>query len=487
MVRSHTVPKLIVKRFADPINQFNTQQERLYKGKSPRKTFCEEDAYDDDVEKRLCQELEDPFAKVIDKKIINKDKIVLTRNELMLVKRFLLIQSIRTRGPDEFYRILSDFKETVDNYIKMCGPSLDPSVAGIPSITEKSDNKFDLYMQAMKMFYECSVAEEMIWHENVTKESYYWAKTFQDSYLAFWDSDEKQDFVLTDNGMSTEFDLCSLIIAGGFFFSKSAYLLSQYTKYVDDPWKKQYYAALFLKNQTMYENFNVFNLTANRCVAVVNPFFRQYSNKSIVLFMPDKDVEVDTDVPDIWPTFMKKDALKVPDNKHISGHIEMLDRDEYIYTPYRLSLIETVYVNTLALRVKPHMIGFKDVKRIIDSIYCMALLNAENREDVVKNGVFDKDAFGKHLDEDIYVKMMNREYGDSTITAYLDPFLFSNLYKSEAWRDIINNQYLLEYLLSHEEMVRTESRFDILGTPDERVDFLRNCLNEHDSERNSVQ
>ena len=483
MVRSHIVPKLIVKRFANPINMFDTQRERLYKNRSPRRTFYEGDAYDDDVEVRLCQELEDPFAKVIDKKIINKDKVVLTRNELMLVKRFLLIQSVRTRGPDEFYRILLDFKETVDNYIMMHGPSLDSSVANIPSITEKSDNKFDLYMQAMKMFFECAVAEEMVWHKDVTKESYYWAKTFQDSYLVFWDSDEKQDFVLTDNGMTTEFDLCSRIIAGGFFFSKSAYLLAQHTKYADDPWKRRYYADLFLKNQTMYENFNTFNLTANRCVAVVNPFFRLYSNKSIALFGLDGDMEIDTDMPDVWPTFIQKDAFKVPDNKRILGHIEALDRDEYIYTPFRLSFIETVYINTLALIVNPHMIGFKDVNGVIDSIYCTAVWNAENREDVFKDDMFDEDAYNKHFEENMYVNMMNREYGGTTITAYLDPLSFWDICKIESWRDIIENRYLLEHLLSQEEMVRTHDSYGVMGTPDERMDFLRNCLSELNLEK----
>jgi len=474
MVRNHIVPKLIIERFARPINLFNTESERLYKDRNPKKTFWEEGAYDDEVEKQLCQELENPFATVIDKKIINKDKIVLTRNELMLVKRFLLIQSVRTRGPNKFYDILFDFKEAVDNSILMHGPSLDSSITTLPSITEKSDDKFTLYMQAIKMFSECIVAEEMMWHEYATKETYFWAKTFQDSYLVFWDSDEKQDFILTDNGMTTEYDLCSMLIEGSSFLSKSSYLLAQFTKYDKDLWKKRYYADIFLKNQTMNENFNVFNLTANRCVAVVNPFFRPYSNKSVMIMVPGE--EIDADVPDIWPTYMEKDAFRVPENKHIMGHIELLDHDEYIYTPYSLSLIETVYVNTLALRWSPRFIGFRDVNRIIDSIYCMATWNAMNKEDVIKDDVIDDNAFKKHFDEDVYVKMMNREYGGSIITAYIHPLLFWDICKDKAWRDIEGNRYLLEYFLSQEEMVRTHDHFDVMGTPDEKIEYLKNCL-----------
>ena len=231
----------------------------------------------------------------------------------------------------------------------------------------------------------------------------------------------------------------------------------------------------------MYENFNIFNLTANRCVGVVNPFFRHYSNKSVIIMGSDE--EIYADMPDIWPTYIEKDAFRIPENKRIVGHIALLDRDEYIYTPYCLSFIETVYVNTLALKGHPRFIGFKDVKRIIDSIYCMAAWNAGNREDVVKDDVFDEYAFNKHFGENIYVKMMNREYGDSRITAYINPLLFWDVCKVKAWGDIEGNKHLLEYLLSQEEMVRTHDCFNFMGTPNERIYYLKNCLKELSNQR----
>jgi hypothetical protein len=281
VVRSHIVPKLIIERFAHPINVFDVQGGNLKKGKNPKKTFNVEDAYEDEVEKQLCQKIESPFAKLIDNKILNKCDIVLTREELMLMKRFMLVQSIRSAGADGFYENLSNFKVAVDAHIEMNRSNLDLQITKIPSITEKEDKKFTLYMQAMRMFSECIASEDMLEHEYVTRESYFWAKAFQDAYLVFWDSDEKQDFILSDNGTAMEYALSSMLIEGGYGFSKLAYLRSQREEQSYYTPMRVYYTDLFLKNQTMYENFSVFNLTSNRCVALVNPFFRLYSNKPV--------------------------------------------------------------------------------------------------------------------------------------------------------------------------------------------------------------
>lgn len=45
-----------------------------------------------------------------------------------------------------------------------------------------------------------------------------------------------------------------------------------------------------------------------------------------------------------------------------------------------------------------------------------------------------------------------------------------------AKQDIKKNKYLISYLLSNEEMVKTMSNFDFMGPPNERIKILKNDL-----------
>ena len=473
MARNHIVPKLIIKRFADLINMFDTDSEYLNKERNPKKVFYKNDEYTEEVETQLSRELEAPFAKLIEDKIIGKSKIVLMSEDSALLRRFLLVQSIRTRGPDEFYKIFSDFKEAVDRCTEMHGLPANFRIMDPPSMTDKTEGKFDLYMQTIKMFIECNDADDMLYHPFVTKESYFWAKTFMDAYIVFWDSDGTEDFVLTDNGMTTEYDLSHSLLGCGYIFSKLSYLYAQYKNHKDDRQRGWYFADLILKNQTMYENFNIFNLSANRCIAVMNPFFWLYSGK-FRMYDEKTGEPIVFDVPDIWPSFMRKGAAIVPESRLVNGLIH--DRKEYTYTPYCLSLLETIYVNTLALRGNTRFIGYGDMSRVAASIFCTAIYDAENRDNVFENETFNKSAFNKNFEESTYTNLMHQGIDKMKQNARIDPFKFWGLCKIEAWRDIEENRYLLEYLLSREDMIRMHWNVNLFKTPDEMIDFFKVCL-----------
>ena len=49
-------------------------------------------------------------------------------------------------------------------------------------------------------------------------------QSFFDSYIAFWDSNVEQEFILTDNGLTSEYEPSHQLF-GGLDHSKLAYLL----------------------------------------------------------------------------------------------------------------------------------------------------------------------------------------------------------------------------------------------------------------------
>jgi hypothetical protein len=174
---------------------------------------------------------------------------------------------------------------------------------------------------------------------------------------------------------------------------------------------------------------------------------------------------------------MSKESLSTPESKYDKGW----DNSEYRYIPHRLSLIETVYVNTLILR-GARTIGFRDLSRITDSIYCIATWDAANREDVCENGIFNLDVFNKRFYESTYVKMAVREH-DGCKDIELDLYLmFWDICKAGAMKDILKNRYLIKHLLSNKDMVIREDCFDMFGAPDKRIEVLKKILSDLENE-----
>lgn len=87
----------------------------------------------------MANQLEKPFARLVDKKILNKDKITLKRKELLLVKRFLLLDSIRTFSAEEFYQTIIGFKDATKRYFDIYKNNNEQGEK-LPSISEKKED-----------------------------------------------------------------------------------------------------------------------------------------------------------------------------------------------------------------------------------------------------------------------------------------------------------------------------------------------------------
>lgn len=109
MANNHYVSKLILKRFARDISTFNMEINTLVEKDFIKKIFCNDDIYDEDIEKKLADELESPFATLLDNKILKSKEICLTREELYLLKKYLLLDSVRTYDAVDFQRVIENF------------------------------------------------------------------------------------------------------------------------------------------------------------------------------------------------------------------------------------------------------------------------------------------------------------------------------------------------------------------------------------------
>ena len=466
---NHYVSQLIIRRFSNRkniINIFSVQEKRVVENKKSVSIFCKKGIYSDDVEEKLNKNLENPFAKLLDSKIIDQDIIRLDREELLLLKKYMMIDSVKTLAAKTFKSIMSGFHDNVNRYLNLNKILGDLLLNNMVSMTKFSDTDEEFFDRALHVLIESSSIYEIAMHPSSCVELYVWAKVFLDGYVAFWDSNNNQEFILTDNGMTSEYEPSHMVFEG-LSHSKISYMLDKVQKSTKE--ETLLYADLLSKSTILYENFNIFNITSSRSVVLINPFFRLYSTEGQMI----NDVLCNPKIPDIWPSFMgTTTAFNTPKNEYkIPGHHTM--KDIFIYKPITLSLNDTIYINTLLLSQTNNLIGFVSFDKIADSLMCHIGLRAVNNKEVYSND------YTKNF-MTLINSVMNDEYGyifrhfkDYVVKPEINPIDFLDHYAEMCINDTRNNIYALNYLLKNEHLVRSMKNFDFMGAPDVRIKLIK--------------
>ena len=473
MAKNHYVSQLIIKRFAPNVTTFDAQSKRIIENRKAHKIFYKNDIYDGDIEEKLAYELEQPFARLLDTKILNKSNIVLTRRELNLLKQFLLLDSVRTYTPENFVKALKNFKKNTGRYLDFHGDVFEDAVRKLPSTLDLSLSDRDIQMRAMRLFLDCQDAEELIAHPYATQELYCWAMVNYGSYVAFWDSAETQEFILTSTGMVSEYEPSHTIFEG-LDLSKFSYLLDKVRGAKEENFLN--YARLLSFNQIMYENFNIFNLSSTRCMVLIHPFFRLYNDFQGWM----NGVEIKVEKPDVWPTcFENVKLVYPPQNKYKNPILGLSLEDVFEYCPQRLTEWETIYLNSLILSQTYEVIGFNDITKVVDSLSFFNLLNSLNDRELL-NELRGIEAFERwiyNMTNDKYYYIFEH-YKDLKLKCGRCLILLPDKFYELKWRDICKNKYVLEYLLTNEYKLRTMSNFRFMGNPDQVVNEIKYMLKE---------
>lgn len=353
---NHYVPQLILRRYATKINRYNIKTKKLFINGSTKNAFCEKKLYPEDIE-ILLSKLESKFANVLDNKILKaKDIVVLSREDLNLIKRFLVVLQMRTPtslgkwGSKKESKELSKnlgFKETI--------------------IENETDDEYN--NRTIRVLVESKNFEEIYNHPLVTYDACKWSMLYKNCYLVIWDSsDTQEDFIITDVGMTCEHEPSKFLIPDHFEeFVKPGYLI-YHLKNAKNEIEKHIYSELLDKSRFVYANFYMFSISNTRMIGLVNPFFRLYYDENKVQNLGC--------VPDVWPTNMSKEALESNDAKYIHQYnvkgvnyvAEYNDNDEYIYKIKNLSLEDTLNINSLMLDRVQEVFGFVESSKILRSL-----------------------------------------------------------------------------------------------------------------------
>ena len=368
MVWSHYVPRFILKNFSEKLCIYNIKTREYKENANISKAFAARDFYSEQVEKELNNKIEMEFSKLSKAKLLaSKSTIVLSREELYLIKKFLLISVIRSLGSEEliqkekyFYDDLNNIgnKLSVNNKIKW-------ENIGPPFIEKeiKNETPFDYWMRTINVVLDTNgTKEKIVKHPLATYPAYRWAEVINSGYLAFWDSEFIHDeFVITDVGMTSENEIGWDGIANH-NIKKSGFLIDLISKENDENMR------VVLLNQLQlcacfHENFMMFPLSSKRMIVEISPFYKFMFTYNSYFKMPN--------LSDL--TMIPNKNLFFPNRvEYIEQQNQLFlvynENDKYIYEVKKLNKKETRYCNELFLDRINTTVGFSSLNKIVGSI-----------------------------------------------------------------------------------------------------------------------
>lgn len=375
MKNSHYVPRFILKKFSDKLCLYNVKTGEFKENVKPEIAFAEKGFYSDEIEEKLNQKLEMHFSRLLTEKILQSDgTIELSRDELKLVKKFLLISVIRSMGNEEFLQKEKTFYDDLTNMFLKQGLSKEDAIKETARPFEElqiqNETPYDYWMRTIDVILDTDGSpEEILQHPNKTYPAHRWAGIISAGYLAFWDSEfNHNEFVITDIGMTSENEKGWNGITTH-NTKKTNFLIKLFENEKDKKMQELIFKQL---NSVMYfhENFQMFPISAKRMIVEIAPFYKfRYTYKDYYQ-MPRLDNL----------TELVNENLYAPnENKYIYPQTSIIpkyhENDKYIYRIKQLTSDETKYCNALFLDRINTTVGFSSLNKAVGSIVRYKKLN----------------------------------------------------------------------------------------------------------------
>lgn len=364
---NHYVPQLILRKYGTKINRYNLKTKEYLPSKSIKRSFSANKLYPVDLEKKL-NTVEASFANLLNKKILKADKkLILSRDEIALIKKFLVLQTFRV--PDAFNKP-NDYNDN---------PSYNEKLYGFKEKTIPNETYKDYIIRSMNVIIDCKDISELLEHPDKTYEAVKWCLLYNNCYITIWDSKESgEDFFITDRGMTCEHEKTR------FHFEKfgikeelikTGYLLSKIFDTSLSEQEKSIYANIYYFSRFVYANYYMFSISETRMIGLINPWFR--------LHFDQEKTKILNGIPDVFPCMLSREAMKSNSNKYINAingeaciSLEQINsKDEYIYEIKNLTQNDVFIINCLMLDRTNEMLGFVNTNKIIRSLNIYSKLN----------------------------------------------------------------------------------------------------------------
>lgn len=378
---SHYVPKQTLKKFGDKLCLFNVHTGEYIENANVDKVFSERGFYTEEVEDKLNRRIESQFGNLFANKLIKcENEIVLNRDELRLVKKFLLISVIRSYGNEEFLQKERTFYDDAQEYAlrnaSMLGLNQEeiknnPMPKPFDEKVVDGETPFDYWMRTLNVILDSDgTPQDILKHPDKTYPAYRWSEVINNGYVAFWDSNyDKDEFIITDIGMTSENEKGwnGTTVHN---IKKTNFLLELMKNETDERMKMEIYKNMRL-HYNFSENFMMFPISAKRMIVEIDPFYKFRDVYKNYYRMPGLDTL----------TMMPNEDLYAPNTTQYVYHQNGLELkyhpdDKYIYQIKQLSSKETRYCNELFFDRINTWVGFASLNKVVGSLFAYKKANS---------------------------------------------------------------------------------------------------------------
>ena len=373
-VNSHYVPRLILRKFAggdERISVYNVKNGELKENVPIEKVYAEKGFYNDETEKKLNEKIESKFGSLLSNHILKCDKeVVLSREQLRLVKKFLLLSVLRSMGSETLVQEEKYFWERVGEQINAKRRSegvLDEDSFQPPFQENQIEGEmpFDYWMRTLNVVLDTDGSpDEILKHPNKTYPAHRWSCIVNAAYLSFWDVPiGKDEFLITDIGMTSENEVGwnGQTVHN---HKKLDYFIELYGKARSEA-EQTVLSRHICNTVDFHENFQMFPISSKRMIVLIAPFFKHRYERLKQKGTAPSLCEL-TNLPNesLFAPNRCYYRLKQTYGQDVNPHPD----DRYIYEVKTLKKNELLYCNALFLdRIDTHL-GFSSLRSVTRSI-----------------------------------------------------------------------------------------------------------------------
>lgn len=339
LVNSHYVPQLILRHFSEnEIIQYCDINGMTVEYRNIKTVFSEKGYYPDQIEGDLAHKIEVQFANILNKKILPENyKVTLTREELTIVKKYLIITTIRYNITEQIRRESQSTEEFKQSFLEEYNKNFYENI-----------NKILQCEQERELF-------EILKPINLGKnpiELFSDVKNILHSYIVIVSTNRvKENFIIPDVGYSWAATNLSIFSPDG-GFDKCMYTLNKAMQ-TGNPYLFQVAGLL-----TPYE-YIICPISKDKAIISLSVFYKFFNrNSDIYGLLPTSGLVVSELLG-----FGNSDIVEPPKIKQKYGSSKI-----YEYGIKQLSKQDIYFLNGLMINMTDKCFGFYDFERVRKSV-----------------------------------------------------------------------------------------------------------------------
>lgn len=347
MINSHYVPQLILRHFSDGEKiQYCDIDKRTLETRNIKSVFSEKGYYPEQLEESLCRNVEGQFANLLNKKILKERyKVVLSPEELFLLKKYLIVTTIRYNVA-EAMKNSNNSERAIESYSKHF-------ISNINKVLECMDLN-----QMHKLVTEIIEEDPILIMQKAGDMSQYGEiELFSDitnvidAYVVLVSTNRsKEDIIIPDTGFSYRASHIEPISFGR--FDKCFYTL-RYALLTRNPRLLQ-----VTKKLSPYD-FILVPVSKDRAIILFSIFYKFFNEKSDIYgLLPVNGISIESLLGFGNPDLVEPPKVKQAYGKAIS----------YEYSIKELYLNDILQINSSLINTVEHHFGYYSYGRIKRSI-----------------------------------------------------------------------------------------------------------------------